>query len=65
MGEVRVLQNLWAVNGICKHIRKDTRSSVGLCVNSWWPRDNTCARHHIGLYWTYGTCTRHQVILQG
>ncbi|CAI9591746.1 unnamed protein product, partial [Staurois parvus] len=41
--------------GICKHIRKDTRSSMGLCVNSWWLRDNTCARHCTGLYWTYGT----------
>ncbi|CAI9622836.1 unnamed protein product, partial [Staurois parvus] len=29
--------------GICKHIRKDTRSSTGLCANSLWLRDNTCA----------------------
>ncbi|CAI9558583.1 unnamed protein product [Staurois parvus] len=55
MGEVRVLQNLWAVNQICKHIRKDTRSSMGLCANSWWLRDNTCAHHRTSLYCTYGT----------
>ncbi|CAI9566502.1 unnamed protein product, partial [Staurois parvus] len=30
---------------IFKHIRKDTRGSMGLCANSWWLRDNTCARH--------------------
>ncbi|CAI9560695.1 unnamed protein product [Staurois parvus] len=54
MGEVWVLQNLWAVNQDL-HIRKDTRSSMGLCANSWWLRDNTCAHHRTCLYWTYGT----------
>ncbi|CAI9564171.1 unnamed protein product [Staurois parvus] len=42
-------------NGTCKHIRKDTRGSMGLCVNSWWLRDNTCACHRTSLYCTYGT----------
>ncbi|CAI9603187.1 unnamed protein product [Staurois parvus] len=28
---------------------------LGLCANSWWLRDNTCARHLTSLYWTYGT----------
>ncbi|CAI9614608.1 unnamed protein product [Staurois parvus] len=49
MGEVRVLQNLWVAN------RKDTRGSKGLCENSWWLWDNTCARHRTSLYCTYGT----------
>ncbi|CAI9586188.1 unnamed protein product [Staurois parvus] len=50
MGEVWVLQNLWVAN------RKDTRSSTGLCANSWWLQDNTCAHHCTSLYCTYGTC---------
>ncbi|CAI9623456.1 unnamed protein product, partial [Staurois parvus] len=41
--------------GICKHIRKDTRSSMGLYANSLRLRDNTCARHCTSLYCTYGT----------
>ncbi|CAI9544041.1 unnamed protein product [Staurois parvus] len=41
--------------GICKHIRKDTRGSMDLCANSWWLQDNTCARHHTSLYYSYGT----------
>ncbi|CAI9594520.1 unnamed protein product, partial [Staurois parvus] len=57
MGEVWVLQNLWAVNRICKHIQKDTKSSTGLCANSLWFQDNTCARHRTSLYCTYGLTT--------
>ncbi|CAI9564239.1 unnamed protein product [Staurois parvus] len=41
-------------NRDCKHIRKDTRSSTGLCANSLWLRDNTCACHGTSLYCTYG-----------
>ncbi|CAI9577340.1 unnamed protein product [Staurois parvus] len=60
MGEVRVLQNLWAANrDLQAHL--DTRGSTGLCANSWWLRDNTCAWHRTNLYCTYGT---RQVILQ-
>ncbi|CAI9613455.1 unnamed protein product, partial [Staurois parvus] len=35
--------------GICKHVRKDTRGSTDMFVNSWWLRDNTCARHRTSL----------------
>ncbi|CAI9567934.1 unnamed protein product [Staurois parvus] len=38
--------------------------STGLCENSWWLRDNTCACHRTSLYCTYGTRTHYQVVLQ-
>ncbi|CAI9587200.1 unnamed protein product [Staurois parvus] len=55
MGEVQVLQNLRAVNRDLQANPEDTRSSTGLCVNSWWLRDNICARHRTSLCCTYGT----------
>ncbi|CAI9592872.1 unnamed protein product [Staurois parvus] len=55
MGEVRVCCRICGLPiEICKHIRKDTRGSTGLCANSWL-QDNTCARHRTSLYCTYGT----------
>ncbi|CAI9593496.1 unnamed protein product [Staurois parvus] len=50
--------------GICKHIREDTRGSMGLCANSFWLWDNTCARHPHQLVLHLWDSPNHQVILQ-
>ncbi|CAI9549861.1 unnamed protein product [Staurois parvus] len=55
MGEVRVLQNLWAANWDLQAHPEGYRGSTGLCANSWWLWDTTCARHCTSLYYTYGT----------
>ncbi|CAI9558193.1 unnamed protein product [Staurois parvus] len=55
MLEVQELQNLWAANRDLQTHPEDTRGSMGLCANSWWLLDNTCARHRTSLYCTYGT----------
>ncbi|CAI9542986.1 unnamed protein product [Staurois parvus] len=55
MGEVQVLQKFVGCQSGFASTFGRILGSTGLCANSWWLRDNTCARHRTGLYCTYGT----------